>query len=160
MRSMRKHFGAALYRVMGGTGAAVGVAAGPGADADVRRANRFWFGTLVFVVLLTFGLLIIRGNALAVQVILAALWGLFIGGTLLFYLPKHLIITLFGALLGGSAAKAGSVSAGVRNFAHVAKELTEVLNQAFSPPPQIYNGSVFVFLLLVALSCLPAYSEK
>lgn len=162
MRSIRKQFGAGIYRVMGGIGTAVGAAgasAGGKGDPDVNRANKVWFAALVFLVLVTFIAVFTRGNSLGVQVILAGLWGLFIGGTVLFFLSRHLIITVFGAVIGGSIAKAENLADGVRNFGHVARDLTAALNQAFSPPPNIYNGSVVVFLLLLALSCLPAYKE-
>jgi hypothetical protein len=160
MLSFRRRFGVGLYRVMGGTGSAVGAAAGPGVNADVRRANRFYFAVLVLLVIVTFGLLLLRGNTVGIQATLAAMWGLFLGGTLLFYLSKTLIITIFGTVLGASVAKIKSVVDGVQNFTQIAQQLTDLLNKAFDPPPHIYNGSACLFLLLVLLSCLPAYSEK
>ena len=159
MRIVRKRFGARLNRLAGGFGSAAGAAKGAGADADVQRANRFWFGCLIAVVLLTLGAIIFRGNSLGLQVILACLWGLFVGGTVLFFFHKHLVITIFGALVGGGVAESQSVVDGVHHFASVATKLTGALNQVVSPSPHIYNGSVVVFLLLLLLSCLPAYGD-
>ena len=159
MRIVRKRFGASLNRLGGGIGVAVGGASGAGADADVRRANRFWFGCLMVLVLLTVGIVMARGNSLGLQVILASLWGLFVGGTILFYFEKHLVITIFGALVGGGIAESHSLAEGVHHFAGVAAKLTDALNHAASPSPHIYNGSVVVFLLLLALACLPAYGD-
>ena len=159
MRIVRKRFGASLNRLAGGSGVAVGGAAGAGADADVKRANRFWFVCLIVLVLLTVGVVIARGNSLGLQVIFASLWGLFVGGTILFFFHKHLVITLFGALVGGGLAESQSLADAVHHFAGVAAKLTAALNQAVSPSPHIYNGSVVVFLLLLALACLPAYGD-
>ena len=159
MRTIRKQFGAAIYRRIGGTGKATGAAAGPGVDADVRLADRIWFVLLVIMVFLTFLMVNVFPNSMLCQVILAGLWGLLIGGGILFICGKQLIITIFGALIGGGVAKAKSVADDVRQFAHSATNVTHFLNNIFGPSVHIYNGSVVIFFVLCGLSCLPAYRK-
>jgi hypothetical protein len=159
MRSFRRRFGAGLYRLMGGTGNSESRVAGREADADSRLAIRFWFGAVVLVVVLTFVLVALVGNSVGIQTVLAALWGLLIGGGLLFFIHKKLIITVAGALIGAGASEIKGVVEGVKSMAKVAQDVTDSVNGIFGPAVQFYIGPVVVFFIVILVSCIPAYRE-
>ena len=150
----RRSFGRWITSIAGDFGPANIVAAGGGGYA--YRANIGWaIGLILAIILSITSFIFLQG--LTLQIALAVLWGVFIGLTLLFYLPQKLLITIIGGVLGSGLTNLSDLVEKIKNFAGSAKDINEILNGLFGGQILIQNGTVFVFMVLVLLCCVPAY---
>lgn len=91
------------------------------------------------------------------QMAFAALWGAFIGLTLLFFFLREIIITVVGTILGVSGADAADVGKIVQKIADIDHALMKMMNAEIGKEITIYHGSGWVFLAAVGIPCLLAY---
>lgn len=157
MISYREAFGRWILRRAGGFGRSEGLASRSNDPADV--ALRAWFAIFVALVVLSTATVAILGNGIGVQTIVAAAWGVFIGGTFLFYFNSKLLITIVGSFIGASVTQIKGVGDALQNFSHISQQITDLLNKVV-PEVKIYNGGVFLFLTLVLLPCILAYGRE
>jgi hypothetical protein len=122
-------------------------------------------GTITWLVLLliwvgaTFLLSrILAGNA--VQYALAALWGVYIGGTMLIFFPPKLLITIVGGIIGTGLSDLAGVADIIDKTAAAIAKITSGLNSALQGAVTIQVPAAWIFLVLVVICCLPAYKDQ
>ena len=91
-------------------------------------------------------------------------WAIFFGVTALLFLPSKPILTIFGFLLGSSASEIGN-SVGL--ITKVNEAVTNISNQigiimtgTDGKTDVFVTQSVWAFIIIVTLFCLPAFFEK
>jgi hypothetical protein len=148
MRPYRGRLGDWFENITGGSGE--GFVEGD----NSRKGDLVYLVALVLVVVVSIALLIwVPGHV--VQFVIAALWGLTVGGALLLYLPAKILITLIGGLLGITASDLSGLAQVVEKMAETVNRITTVFNSTGSV--QFQQQAVWLFLVLVALCCVPAY---
>lgn len=118
-----------------------------------------WLVLLVIWVGLTFLMSrLVSGNT--VQYAVAALWGLFIGGTMLIFFPSKLLITIVGGIVGTGLSDLAGVAAIIDKTAAAIMKITAGLNSALQGAVTIQPAAAWIFLVLVVICCLPAYKDQ
>ncbi len=153
MTPFRARLGRLFENVRGGSGD-TGLASG---DKLAKKGDMFFLIILALVVLGSVALVVwVPGTA--VQYVLAALWGLTVGGALLLYLPAKLLITVIGGLLGVGASDLAGLAQVVEKMSTTVVAITKTINS--TGPVQFQQQAIWLFLVLVALCCLPAYRTE
>jgi hypothetical protein len=151
MAPFRLRLGRLFQNISGG---GEGLASGP---TLANKGDIFFIIILMAVVLISFGLLRWVPSD-TVQFLLAALWGLTVGGALLLYLPAKILITVIGGLLGIGASDLAGLAQVIEKMSTMVAAITRTINS--SGPVQFQQQAVWLFLVLVALCCLPAYRSE
>ncbi|WEX91774.1 hypothetical protein PZN02_006094 (plasmid) [Sinorhizobium garamanticum] len=153
MAPFRARLGKLLQNITGGSGE-TGLASG---DQLAHKGDIFFIAILILVVLGSIALLIwVPGTV--VQYVLAALWGLTVGGALLLYLPAKLLITVIGGLLGVGASDLAGLAQVVEKMSTTVVAIAKTISS--TGPVQFQQQAIWLFLALVALCCLPAYRTE
>ena len=97
--------------------------------------------------------------------IAAILWGFFFGICVLFFLPPKLVTTVFGGLFGVSVSEAttatGLITSTNQAITSIATQINIVLTNSSTGEPSPFIGQViWVFVIVMALVCLPAFFRK
>jgi hypothetical protein len=95
-----------------------------------------------------------------VQYALAALWGFFIGGTMLIFFPAKLLITIVGGIIGTGLSDLAGVADVIDKTAAAIMKITSGLNSALQGVIAIQPAAAWIFLVLVVICCLPAYKDQ
>jgi hypothetical protein len=101
---------------------------------------------------------ILTGNA--VQYAVAALWGVFIGGTMLIFFPSKLLITIVGGIVGTGLSDLAGIADVINKTAAAILKITAGLNSALKGAITIQVPAAWIFLVLVVICCLPAYRDQ
>jgi hypothetical protein len=118
-----------------------------------------WLIFLMIWVIVTFVLpQILTGNA--VQYAVAALWGVFIGGTMLIFFPSKLLITIVGGIVGTGLSDLAGIADVINKTAAAILKITAGLNSALKGAITIQVPAAWIFLVLVVICCLPAYRDQ
>jgi ABC-type transport system involved in multi-copper enzyme maturation permease subunit len=116
-----------------------------------------WLVLLLIWIGLTFLLArLVSGNA--IQYAVAALWGFFIGGTMLIFFPSKLLITIVGGIIGTGLSDLAGVASIIDKTAAAIMKITTSLNSALRFT--IQPAAAWIFLILVVICCLPAYKDQ
>lgn len=161
MKSIRKKVDRWLQRSLGGAGAGPALA-GQSADLDQagsRRLEIVWLIVLALVATVSVVLGYVLHAKLAAWVF-AVMWGLFVGATLLIFLPQKLLITGMGSLLGVGAVDLTGADKVVERFAAAAAGILKHANEGMAGEVVLHKGPTWAFLLLLVLCCLPAYRTE
>ncbi|MCW1410866.1 MULTISPECIES: hypothetical protein [Rhizobium] len=153
MAPFRARLGRLFQNIRGGSGD-TGLASG---NKLAKQGDIFFLIILVLVVLGSIALLVWVPGAI-VQYILAGLWGLTVGGALLLFLPAKLLITVIGGLLGVGASDFVGLAQVVEKMSTTVAAVAKTINS--SGPVQFQQQPIWLFLILVALCCLPAYRTE
>jgi hypothetical protein len=154
----REKLGRWVIRKAGGFGGGGGTRMASGND-PARTGTVTWFFVLVVSVIGTFlAPRILNGNGL--QYVLAAGWGLFIGGTMLMFFPSKLLITIIGGIVGTGLSNLAGVAEVIDKIATAIVKITTHLNSALKGVMTIQPTAAWVFLILVLICCLPAYRDQ
>lgn len=132
--------------------------AGPGGLAAGLKPENIGdiFFIIILIIIVGVSIALIKWAPIdAVQYILAAVWGMTIGGALLLYLPAKILITLIGGLLGVGASDLAGLAQVVEKMSTMVEAITKTINA--TGPVQFQQQAVWLFLILLALCCLPAY---
>jgi ABC-type transport system involved in multi-copper enzyme maturation permease subunit len=100
----------------------------------------------------------LSGNA--PEYVLAALWGVFIGGTMLIFFPSKLLITIIGGIVGTGLSDLAGVAEVIDKTAATILQITTKLNSALQGTVTIQPAAAWMFLVLVVICCLPAYKDQ
>ena len=152
MRSYRDEFGKRVTRALGGFGGRVKSAAGNGLDA----ATIGWVIWLVLWLILSFVLMRLLTAAVA-QHLLAAIWGFFIGITMLIYFHSKILITIVGGVVGVAITDLSGLADVITKAGAAIKKITDALNSALAADGAIQPLSGWIFFTIILLCCLPAY---
>lgn len=118
-----------------------------------------WLICLAIFVVVTFLLpQILTGNT--VQYAVAALWGIFIGGTMLIFFPSKLLITIVGGIVGTGLSDLAGVADVIDKTAAAILKITTSLNSALKGAITIQVPAAWIFVVLVLICCLPAYRDQ
>jgi len=101
---------------------------------------------------------LLNGNAC--QYVLAALWGVFIGGTMLIFFPSKLLITIIGGIVGTGLSDLAGVAEVIDKTAAIILKITAKLNSALQGAVTIQPAAAWMFLVLIVICCLPAYKDQ
>lgn len=159
MLQVRQEWGSTVNRWIGGTGGIEAEVAGGGQTSDSRTATLCWLAALVAILIVSFVLIGLAGASAWVVTVLAALWGVVVGGGLLFFLHQKLIITIAGMVIGASVGEIKSLLEGAKSLIQVGQHLAVEINGLVGPSAHVSGGAVVLFLVVVLLCCTPAYSR-
>jgi len=149
----RRQLGKWINRTVGGFETASPVEA---AGDYEKVANIFWLVCLVSAIVASVVVYKVSDPVTA-QKIDACIWGIFIGGTFLLYLPQKLLITMAGGTIGSLLSNFSDVSEKLKNLGASAKDINSTLNDIFGSEFNLQNGTVVIFIGIVLLCLLPAY---
>lgn len=156
MTSIRRQFGRWVTRMAGGFSQAAPTLAA-GGDA-LQTANIAWAVILIVVILIS-AFIILKAAVFWAEILLAVLWGLFIGFTMLFFFHPKLLITIVGGLISVMVSDLAGMGGVIEKTAKAIKDIVEALNKALEGTVTLHPISAWLFLLLILVCCLPAYRE-
>jgi hypothetical protein len=152
MVAYRRRLGRAVTKLLGGFQYG-GAALASGSDNDtVGKIS--WAVVLVIVVVASLTI----ANWLSVfqaEVCLAAIWGAFIGLTLLFFWPPQLLITTVGGWIGIGSANAAGAADVIEKISTTIHKITATISSTNDFTEHVLPG--WIFSILLAVCCLPAY---
>lgn len=154
MQDVRRQFGRWVIRTTGGFGGTRTAMAG-GPDPD-RTAIIVWGILFVLLILGSFVLAYFL-HLLFLQTLLAALWGAFIGLSILFFLHQKIVITAIGAFLGAGVTDLTGISQIVEKLSVMIHSVVGTINAEVAGEVVIYDLPGWVFLACLAIPCLLAY---
>jgi hypothetical protein len=154
MQNYRRGFGTWIGRITGGLGGGgASLAAGPSPDI---QAVIGW--AVVFVLAIIGSFLFPRYlEPFWAQMAFAALWGAFIGLTLLFFFLREIIITIIGTILGVSGSAAAGVGQIVQKIADIDHAMMAMISAEIGKEVTVYQTPGWVFLITLGLPCILAY---
>lgn len=97
---------------------------------------------------------------LSAQFLLAFIWGIFVGCSLLLFLPQKILITGIGSLFGIGAADLSGLANVVENFAKTIATILNTINTAMDNQVVIHVGPAWLFIIILLVCCLPAYRNE
>src|SRR5262249_18031546 len=97
-------------------------------------------------------------SAAVAQYILAAMWGLFIGITMLIYFHSKILITIVGGIVGVAITDLSGLADVIIKAGAAIKRITDALNAALAASTNIEPLSGWLFFGIIFLCCLPAYN--
>src|SRR5215471_8572303 len=111
----KQAFGRVISRAFGGFGA--GGAAAAAGPATGRVADITW--AIFFILVIIISVIFAREVTPIhwAEIYIAAIWGVFVGLTLLFYFHQKIIITVIGAVIGNSTADLTGVGSTIDKIA-------------------------------------------
>ena len=154
MKSVRTKAEKWLRRVAGGFGPSRPAAA---SSPSTSVLNVIWIISLVIVVTITVSTVHLSSDTKVVQLLLATLWGLFVGVTLLLFLPGKFLTTLVGGILGAGTSDLAGISEVIKKMASAIVAIVSTLNSSMQGTVTIYTASCWIFLVLILICCIPAY---
>jgi hypothetical protein len=155
MRKWRETLGKNVNRLAGGFGAGgTELAAG---DDPAKIGTITWIVLLLIWVIVSFVLVrFMEGNSL--QYVLAAMWGIFIGGTMLIFFSSKVLITIIGGIVGTSLSNLAGLADVIDKMAAAILKIIKSVNAALHITIQPLGAWLFVVLVLIC--CLPAYKDQ
>ena len=128
-------------------------------------SNQFWSGTGAWLALLLIWLVLsvpvlryLHGDVL--QCVFAAQWGFFIGGTMLIFLHPKLLITVLGGIAGSSLTNLAGLSTVIDKMAAAILAIVASLNKIAPGVLTVQTTAAWIFFILIAICCLPAYKDQ
>lgn len=156
MIKYRAEFGQRVNRWAGGFGRAESTLA----STKPERIGTFsWLAALLIWIVGSFILIRFLGATTA-QYVMAALWGVFVGGTMLIFFHQKLLITIIGGIVGTGVSDLAGLAQVIDKTAAIILKITTTLNSALQDAVTIKPAAAWIFLSLVALCCLPAYRDQ
>jgi hypothetical protein len=149
-----------LDRLLGDTG---GIGANLSAASDSMWAKRsIDIAWLIVMVLLAICSMIAMHTmpTLSAQWLLALSWGIFVGCSVLLFLPQKIVITGIGSLFGVGAADLSGAANVVESFAKTIANILKIINTALENQLVIHVGPAWLFLIILLLCGLPAYRNE
>ena len=162
MKYFRKKAERWVDRLLGDTGGIGADLAGKSDSGSLwakRGVDIVWLIVLVVLAICS-AIAIHRMAPLSAQWLLALIWGIFIGCSVLLFLPQKIVITGIGSLFGVGAADLSGVSNVVESFAKTIEDLLKIINTALKNEVVIHVGPAWLFLIVLLLCCLPAYRNE
>jgi len=158
MIQYREGLGRLANRVTGGFGGGGGAQFASGKDPATIGTITWLVLVLIWVIVSFVLFYVFRGNAS--QYVLAAFWGVFVGGTMLIFFPSKLLITIIGGIIGTGLSDLAGVAAVIDKTAATILKITTSLNSALQGVVTIQPAAAWMFLILLLLCCLPAYKDQ
>jgi hypothetical protein len=154
MRHYKAEFGKLAKRLSGASDAEVEAVAAGGAGWFAEIAWAVW---LAIWLVLSFVLakFVLSGDA--TELVLSGMWAFFLGITMLLFFPQKLLITIFGGVAGVGMTDLAGLAPVIEKTAAAIRKITQALNAGFEGELVIRPMSVWLFLGIVLLCCLPAY---
>lgn len=124
-----------------------------------RRVEIAWLGVLIIVAIVSVAV-VSTMPPLGAEWLLAMVWGIFIGGTLLVFLPSKVLITIVGGLFGVGVVDLTGAAKIVESFAKAVANIIKTINSALAGEVVLHAAPVWVFFVFVFVCCLPAYRSE
>jgi len=153
MEPYRSRFEKWALRVVGGY--AVGATAtGASAGGTGAAGTLLWIG-MVGTAVVASSVIWWQIPQVYAQPILAALWGLFIGGALVVYVKPKVLTSIAGAVAGAGISNINDVPGLIGSIRDAIERTTAEMPPDFSLQPI----SLWIFLCLIMICCLPAFGR-
>src|SRR5688572_24844881 len=132
--------------------------------SEKRRKTLLKWAWIVIVILglvasgIALGISSLSGSLTPGIVAVVLIWSILIGGTALVFLSHRLLTAAFGGLLGISISEAnapGLVERANRAIAELAGQIARTSGPATSP--EFIGWMLWLFIIVIALFCLPAF---
>jgi hypothetical protein len=159
MESVRIGFGKWVNRIKGGSSKNDSTLANSGDDFK-KLSDLVYFFILALAVISTVSALLFFDGSFKTQLCLGILWGLVVGGCLVFYLPPKYVTTGVGGVLGLSSTEVTGVSTILERLIAESVTITETMTTIISDGSKIYTIPILIFSVIVLGCCVPAYKKE
>jgi hypothetical protein len=124
------------------------------AGSGSQSTDLVFIGAVVVALAVSAGLVwLVTGPVL--QYLIAAIWGVVFGGTMLYFVPDKLLVMLMGGIIGTGAADLAGLGQIFEKTSQLFLRVTELVGTAGSTAVQPLTA--WIFFGLIFLFCIPAY---
>lgn len=129
-------------------------------DDGAAAVNKVWITVIVVISILSIAVCYFTSLSIAVVNVLAAVWGVFTGLTLLFYVPQKILLTWIGGVIGVGGTDLAGLSNAIGKLTSAVGKLVTAVNASLEGAWKIHPISIYIFLVLMLLCLIPAYKSS
>ena len=132
-----------------------GIGRGLAGDGSPERFGDIYYGILLTSIVIASFIILLVASPVTAQIVLAVLWGIFLGWAVLLYLPPKFIVGVFGGFVGVGATDLASLAVAVEESNKGLERIVKALTGG-TVDVTVIPLAYWLFILLVALFCIPA----
>ena len=154
MKIYKQKFGGLIERFAEGL---LGNATLAGNDDGAAKVNKVWIAVTVAISILSVGVCYFSSLSVGITNVLAVAWGVFVGLTLLLFVPQKLLLTWVGGVIGVGGTDLAGLSDAIGKLTTAVGKLVTALNASLDGAWKIHSISIYIFLVLMLICLIPAY---